>query len=69
MKRYSILVDWNEAAQATRIQLRDSQGNRPGTRPATPNHPARSYMKYYRNAAAGVANFTRFREELERLVN
>jgi hypothetical protein len=26
-------------------------------------------MKYYRNAAAGVANFTRFREELERLVN
>jgi len=69
MKRYFILVDYNRASDTVRIQLRDSRGTRPGPRPATESYPAREYVKYYRNAKAGVTAFTRYREELERLVN
>lgn len=69
MKYYFILVDYNRASDTVRVQLRDTRGNRPGPTPAGEVYPARVYVKYYRNAKAGVAAFTRYREELERIVN
>ncbi len=71
LKRYFILVDVNKASQTTRIQLRDDRGSRPGTRAATPSHPARVYVEYFEanTVAKGMRKFTMLREELERLVN
>ena len=69
MKRFFILVNYNRASDTVRVQLLDNRGTRPGPRPAGENYPAREYVKYYRNAKAGVTAFTRYREELERIVN
>lgn len=76
MKRYFICVDVapgmadpGQPATYVRVQLKDNRGTRPGPRPATLNHPARVYVKNYKNALAGVRHFDRYRDELERLVN
>jgi len=71
MKRFSILVDFNQASQTTRFQLRSDQGCRPGTRTATPSRPRRVYVEYFtaKQILRGAKKFDMLREELEREVN
>lgn len=69
VKRFSIHVDYMGGAfDRVRVQLKDEYGVRPGALVANSLHPARVYVRYYKNAKAGVRVFTRYREELERWI-
>ena len=66
VKRFFIHVDYMGGAfNRVRVQLKDEYGTRPGALVANNLHPARVYVKYYKNAKAGVRAFTRYRDELE----
>lgn len=69
VKRYYIKADFMPALNRTRVQLIDEYGTRPGAKVATETIPARTYVKYYKNAVVGVRAFTKYRNELERLAN
>ena len=68
-KLYSIKVRWVENLGCWWFQLIDSKGTRPGPKPATLTIPARVYSKRYKSLKIGAKHFTKYREELERLVN
>ncbi len=68
-RQYFIKADYIPNIDRVRVQLIDEYGTRPGARPAGETMPARTYVKYYRNAVVGVRAFTKYRAELERLVN
>lgn len=68
-KQYFIKADFMPSLNRTRVQLVDEYGTRPGAKVATETIPARVYVKYYKNTVVGVRAFTKYRNELERLVN
>ena len=68
-RQYFIKADYMPAIDRVRVQLIDEYGTRPGAKPATLTIPARVYVQYYKNPVVGVRNFTKYRAELERLVN
>lgn len=65
-RRFFICVDYmGEAFDRVRVQLKDEHGTRPGPLVANSLHPARVYVKYYKNPRVGIRHFDRYREELE----
>jgi len=68
-KQYFIKAKHIANIDCIQVQLIDEYGTRPGAKPATETIPARVYVKYYKNPVVGVRAFTKYRNELERLVN